>query len=270
MSLTAAKKYIELAPVEPAPRGFLKGADVRPSADVHELLGVESQTDACADAEVWADICEGVDGTFCGPIHGVPSEVKDFYDSFDQIDGEPFAVYSGVECRLLGSGGNDEDRAARRLSYGEGRQVDAQIIAWMDANSVDLTPAPGTAVGVVDALALLENFISAGYGGMGYIWGYPSTTVCADALDVIEPQLDSTLSTSNGNRFCPLSGVAVEPDPKYLYVTGRVTLIQGPVSTFSVPETVRADGTCDPARSLAERIYVPLIECLVARVEVDC
>ena len=42
------------------------------------------------------------------------------------------------------------------------------------------------------------------------------------------------------------------------------------MNTISVPQQVFANGTFAPARALAERIYVPLFDCLVAKVEVTC
>jgi hypothetical protein len=47
-------------------------------------------------------------------------------------------------------------------------------------------------------------------------------------------------------------------------------MLRSPVNTFSVPQQPRDDGTYAPARALAERIYVPLFECLVAKVEASC
>ena len=64
--------------------------------------------------------------------------------------------------------------------------------------------------------------------------------------------------------------VPVTIDTATMYVTGSVVVFRGPVKTISVPQQVFDNGTFAPMRALAERVYVPVFDCLVAKVEVTC
>jgi len=55
-----------------------------------------------------------------------------------------------------------------------------------------------------------------------------------------------------------------------MFVTGQITVLRGPVMTFSVPAMTDGAGVLHPPRALAERIFVPIFECLVGKLEVTC
>jgi hypothetical protein len=90
---------------------------------------------------------------------------------------------------------------------------------------------------------------------------------------MLRANLDGSLTTCQGslvaNVTIPLDDPVVTAT-ETIYVTGQITLLRSPVNTISVPQQPRDDGTYAPARALAERIYVPLFECLVAKVEASC
>ena len=271
ITFAEARQWVEPSNVPVQKRGILKVAEVIP-ADSHTLMGVETVTDACAEGKEWASICYNVDGVFCGPGTTAPSLVKTF-ETIDQLEGSPFAVYAGVDCRRLGAPWDEETRARKRLDYAEGRLVDDHMQTLFNATALDLTPVPGTPLSIVEAVGTLENYASQVYGGVPYIHGIQSTITCGHAATVFD-MVDGEIRTLNGSIVSNLSTPAPVPTTKYLYVTGFIRLFQGPVMSFDVPEVFRNDAVgdpiCDPARALAERIYVPLIECLAARVEVDC
>lgn len=271
ITFNEAKQWVDPASVPVHERGILKVADVIAATD-HALIGVETVTDACAEGAVWDDICYTTDGVFCGPGITAPTLTKTF-EGVDTLEGSPFTVYAGVDCRRLGVPSDEESRARKRLAYSEGRLVDYHVQELLDAGALDLTPTPGTSVPIAEAVGILEDYASQVYGGVPYIHGVQSTIACGHAESVFD-MVGGEIRTLNGSVVSNLHTPAPVPATKYLYVTGYVRLFQGPVITFDVPEVVREDGAglpvCDPARALAERIYIPLIECLAARVEVDC
>ena len=82
------------------------------------------------------------------------------------------------------------------------------------------------------------------------------------------------LTTVAGSRVAPLTIAVAVPavaGPVTMYVTGQITLLRGPVLSVSVPQQVNGNGpTFAPMRALAERVYVPVFDCLAAKVEVTC
>ncbi|MCJ7726483.1 MAG: hypothetical protein MUP76_08880 [Acidimicrobiia bacterium] len=264
MSITTAKSFIEVPAVAPRVGGVLSVATVIPATE-HSLLGAEYLTDACAEGGVWADICSMIDLQFCagGTVTPPPGGFKQFGQP-DLVEGSPFAVYDGVECALTPLA-EAQARAEARLGFSESRQVDHQVAAALDAAK----DASLGAVGIGEAIMALEDVIANSYGGYGTILMPYSLVACAFAAQYVVRSPGGGASTINGTT---VTGYAT-PTPATadnVFAVGRIVVVQGPVKTFSVPSVTRPDGTCDPARALAERIYVPLFECLVVGAAVTC
>lgn len=264
MSITTAKSFIEVPAVAPRIGGVLSVATVIPATD-HALIGAEYLTDACAEGGVWADICSLIDLKFCtGDAVTPPADGFKNFGQPDLVQGAPFATYDGVECGLMGLAEADE-RARTRLSYSQSRQVDHKVVALLDAQK-------DSSLGAVDigtAIMELEDIIANTYGGYGTILMPYSLVVCGFAQDYLVRSVGGGAATINGTA---VTGYA-PPTPATadnVFAVGRIVVVEGPVLSYSVPPVTRPDGTCDPARALAERIYVPLFECLVVGAAVTC
>ncbi|HEY6415790.1 MAG TPA: hypothetical protein VIX41_06120, partial [Acidimicrobiales bacterium] len=100
---------------------------------------------------------------------------------------------------------------------------------------------------------------------------------CACANRGVLRNLDGSLTSCQGSNIANVVtgsvGVGAPPTPvteDTMYVTGQITLLRGPLEQYFAPQQPFGDGTYAPPRALAERTYVPLIECFVARITVTC
>jgi hypothetical protein len=254
-NITGARTWVDVPAPERKTGGVL---DVVRVIDVtgHALLGAEYLTDACNTVNEWLSNCETVYPPGCA---GGPAltETKDF-DNLDLVAGEPFALYNGVRCE---GPGNQVDalgvRARASLELKESRGVENYLTRLLDALSgTDIL----TATDVVDAVAQLEDWLDDNYGGQGLIHMSRGTAVHACSAQIIGPALDGRMSTCGGTPV--VLGVG---DSDTLFASGQITLLRGPVGVYSAMAMTLADGTCAPARTLAERSYVPLIECAAAK-----
>lgn len=255
--IAGARALITLPTPSPLGGGVLSVANVIPTTG-HALMGAEAETDACAEAHEWDEWCTTT-----------PTDRKVFDALRDYVEGDPFAVYAGVSCDLQRLD-DAKARAEKRLSYAESRIIDYHVDAQLSSNAdvVDL----GGPMAVDEAIALAEAFAATVYGGAPTLLIPRAFVQIAANEGGMVSHLDGTLTTFSGSRVAPLTTPITLPLPDpltgTLYVTGSVTLLQGPVSSFSVPQQVADDGTFAPMRALAERIYVPVFDCLVAKVEV--
>jgi hypothetical protein len=170
---------------------------------------------------------------------------------------DAFAVYAGVDCNAIGMPDADTvARARRRLEYIEGVQVDLHMQAVLSTISDPLTSGDvGTMIAEADLISRME------YGGYATILLSVDLAVHAAAGQYVFRAPDGGLETVNGTR---VAGIAWDPaiSAENFFLTGQITMIQGPIQDHIVPETMLPDGTCVGRRALAERIYVPLIDCL--------
>lgn len=256
-----ARNSVDIPPPPIATGGVLDVARVIDSTDPHDLLGAEYLSDACADGHVWEEFCTMN-----------PAAAKVFDEGPDVVIGEPFAVYAGVECTLQRL---DEaaERAKRRLAFTERHQVDLRVRDVLDAEAITL----GTgALPVAQGIGILESYGATMYGGLPVITMSRAAVACMCSTVSVTRDLSGRLTTCQGTPVANIS-MALYSDPDsntdpntWAYVSGQITLLRGPVEVISVPQQPLGDGTYEPPRALAERIYVPLIECLVAKVEVTC
>ena len=255
-AIAGARSYIELPEPEPLGGGVMSVARVIDVTDTHDLLGVEAQTDACATAEEWTEWCTMS-----------PTGSKLFEGGPDVVAGDPFAVYAGVECTLQQLT-KQQARAERRLSFAEARAVDMHIAALVEATGLDI----GGPLAVAPAIGVAEAFAATVYGGAPTILVPRQLLGCL--CNCLQVGLNGALSTYGGARVVPLTAPLTLPVSAMpggsVYVTGQITLLRGNVIAISVPQQVAADGTYSPARALAERIYVPVFDCLVAKIDVTC
>jgi hypothetical protein len=256
--ITGAREFIELETPSPTPGGVMSVARVIDTSG-HCLMGVEAISDACATAEEWIEWCTME-----------PAGTKEFADELEYRTGDPFAVYAGVACDLqrLDDG---ERRARTRLGLAEGRTVDLHIGAELEADVsvVDL----GGPFPIAQAIGAAEAFAATVYGGAPTLLIPRQYVQCGCGNGALKANLDGTLTTCTGSMVAAITApvsVPVTFTGATMFVTGSITILRGPVHAFSVPQQPADDGSFAPMRALAERVYVPIFDCLVAKVEVTC
>ena len=205
----------------------------------------------------------------CGPNRAyVPGQDKVF-DKRGIITGEPFTVYRGIDQSLLFR--SDSERLLREAfeageSFGVEEGVQASILNGAD--TVDLTPTPGTPVkDMKHALGLLEQYAAENYGGLPLIHGNRFATSL-----IPEHQIDTatwTMHTANGTPIANGGGyrtegpgaVDIDAGTAWVYITGAMNIWKG--------EPIIANG---PALKdnrdlvLLENTYVATAECFVAAI----
>ncbi len=252
-NITGARAYVEVPAPQPRLGGLFPVARVL-SVSGHELLGAEYQTDACTPAEHWsAGNCGyGFPATPCNP-GGTPT-LKSFHGLTD-VQGDPFTIYDGIDCNLLGHSEGFGSRVTAALTLKEAKAVETHVLTLLQAAS----GAPVTSGDGVAQIAAAEEWLASEYEGQGVIHMSRGLAAVACAAQVIAPGLDGTLATCQGTPIANGAGYSALGDS--IIASGQVTLLQGPVETRDVPQMDNGDGTCSPPRSLAERSYVALIEC---------
>lgn len=253
--IAGARDVIALPAPEPLGGGVVSVATVIDTSD-HGLMGVEAETDACATVEEWAEWCTMT-----------PTARKIFEAGPEVVTGDPFAVYTGVECTLQRV--EDQDaRAKRRFAYAESRGIDMAIVTLLDSFAVDL----GGPFDINQAIGIAEAFAATVYGGVPTLLIPRQFVPCSCGMNTLKNVLDGSLETCSGSKVAPITTPLTLPatDAGSIYVTGQIVLLRSPVISRSVPQQIADDGSWSPARALAERVYVPVFDCLVAKVDVTC
>ncbi len=187
-------------------------------------------------------------------------------------EGDSFTVYKGVECHYLGE--ELVSWAERALEIGENRAVEEGVLrsSLAVASTVDLTPTPGTAVSITQAVAIFERYAALNYGGTPVIHAARSTTVWAldqGAFSSKDPEIRTKqgIPVANGAGYesnLGPNGLPAAAGKAWLYMTGPITLLKGSVSAG------QADAVEHNRRvALAERTWLPLVSCFAVAVLVN-
>lgn len=255
-TMGVARNLVSVPAPEVARGGIMAAARVVDSTDPHDMLGAEYLSDACASVEQWNLYCANDPG----------ETEKLFEEGAEVVEGDPFTLYAGVQCTLQKL---DEaaDRARNRFNYGERAGVDSAVSMVLNGIAIDL-PDVTEPLPVGEAIGALENFMTLRYGGVPTLLVPMPVIGCSCKNGLISRNLDGSLVTCSGSN---VANVAVLTNtPRHIYASGQITLLRGALSVISVPQQPLGDGTYAPPRALAERTYVPLIECLAVKVEVTC
>lgn len=266
--LTGARARISVPAPPVATGGFLGASHVIDVGEgAHELMGAEYLTDACTFSNGWSgNWCVAPIASQCEDPGAPPANPKTFDAGSAVVEGDPFVVYAGSACDVDSLEGRLRSATAA-FNYGERRSVDAAVTTWLDTIDIDMESEDAA---IPCAIGLMEQWLAQNYGGVGVIALPLVAAVPAVGEGVVYPDASgSGLITAVGTPV-----VAYVPDTVQAlpvgYALGQLTLIRGPLRTVSVPPMSRSDGTCEPARALAERIYVPLVECVVGRFTMSC
>lgn len=214
------------------------------------------------------------DGAATGPFTDTSIDpVKLADDGITTVTGTPVAVYHIFECRLIGFDNVESEateRASESLDLGASRTLESDFQLSIATGATDITPS-GTAVSLVNGLALLEQYAGANYGGRAVIHMSRANAlrlISLMAVYVVGDHLETALGTLviAGGGYGGLSlPSAPAAGAGWMYVTGAVNIWQG--RTFVSP--IALDNPYDNQfKALAERVYVPTYECIHAAVEV--
>lgn len=191
------------------------------------------------------------------------------FDTVGLIEGEAFFVYKGVHCLYVGE--DYKAWAQRALESAEDRAVEEGFLRSVlaQASTIDLTPTPGTAVNLVQAVAIFERYAGLNYGGTPIIHAARSTVTYGLDQDAFTAK-DSQVRTKQGipvangagyeSNLGP-DGTPADPGEAWLYLTGAVTLLQGEVGVHESTDYENNDRL-----ALAERGWIPLVDCFAVAV----
>lgn len=246
--------------IEPAPFGLLETFPPQALPGHGGLAGVEYDSEFCGTADAWVAPC--VDP-------GVAT--KEEHDGIEQVTGIPIPIYHLFTCRLIGiSSSEATQRASRALDLGASRAVEEAFGQSIGAAAVDVTPG-GTATGVVEALALLEQAGGSQYGGRRVIHADLAVTtllISQRLVQVVGGHLETLLGSiviagpGYGGLQVPSAPAA---GAHWMYATGAVNVWQGETIDTPILPVTPYD---NEFKTIAERIYVPTYECFAAAAEV--
>lgn len=263
------RQYVEAIPGTPLPHGLVSAATVVEATNPHEMLGVEWEPLTCGMAGT-TDWC--VDGE--GEGEGEGDGEKDFDQPGVETAG-PVTVYYGTRCPPVGIGFEDaRNRATAGLLLGEQKALESWF--WTNVLSVrieeDLTPPSGP-IPIVPALGMLEQHLAENYAGVGVIHA-------PVGLGAWIPRLrheGARLTTKVGNRVVLGAGYGIsvgainyETNVAWLYASGPVILRREPSpTTLPGNESESVNIVVNDRVILAERTWVPAVECTVQAIRVD-
>lgn len=233
------------------------------------------------------------DGEVSGPFVVDAGFAKVPTDGVDLVDGAPFTLYHLFRCSQVGMPEAEfAERARAAMRLGEGRALErvtgSQLpLGYSDGvdrmGAVDLTPTPGTGVSPARAVAELEKYAAANYGGVpvihvprdvGSLLGTAGTILRSGArLETVQGA-----ATASGGGYDVLQGPATDPsDPStaipagpgeaWAYVTGQVVVRRSP--TIEVGPLMSRTPAINVASALVERLAVVTWECITAAILVD-
>jgi hypothetical protein len=262
----------------PRTTGILTVVPTREETGPWALGGASFESSLCGFARNGKEPCHPAEAkTFDGPGYG---------------EGYPFFTYAGVKCDLLNVGTPYEDIARERLIATESTAVERGLIWSAFGPLTDPAHPGGITGGVVGvaagqtailALGEVEQALVERYGGQGIIHmdlvtAYELIAVQALHYDPLTKSLQTILGTpvsigagydlyrtrKTGGPFsqafndafttATIGGAAI--DGRWIFGTGAMELLRTPIVT-----SVALDHATNEKYALAERIYVPLIDC---------
>lgn len=161
------------------------------------------------------------------------------------VEGIPFVVVGSYVCAAQSRSVEEaEERAVLHLAAGEERAVEYAIATGEMSNeptfqgATDLTPTAGTAVGITEALGLIESAQALGNGSVGTIHAPRVLAAPTDAIGLVD-RYGQHLETRIGTRVAFGAGydaANVGPDGEepsageyWIYGTGTPTIRRGDV-----------------------------------------
>lgn len=189
----------------------------------------------------------------------------------DVVTGSPFHVYRMVECLDLVD--DDTEWARTAFGLGEAHGMEEGFLRTVLARP-ETVALGGGALSITAAVALAEEYAGSVYGGTPIFHVSRGTAVYGlGSADVFDNSLDWTITTKQGSLVANGSGYSANIGPTgepaaagtaWLYVTGMVSIVRGPLNPHRV-----LDWEQNNQIVLAERTYVPLVDCFKAAILID-
>lgn len=272
-----------VAPPAVAPYGYglFSVAQQPPTEGERWRCGVMWEPYACDESAAYGDQCDN-DG-----------EEKTIRDGVPLVEADAFTIYDGYLCRLPGRPTEQaiRDRAETALSLGEQRAI--EYVVWTgesgdstvnphlaSPSAVVLNPVnPPTAddaLSLPAALAALENYLAANYGGQGVIHASRGVVTLLAHLQLVERDgtrlrtlLGTLVAGYGGSPNTGPDGTEAPDGTAWLYATGPVAMRRGPM--FITPDTIAAalNRTTNEVLVIAEREVVVGWDCVHAAVLAD-
>lgn len=256
--------YIEAPAVAPAKGGLYAVATVLEGNPYVGASGFQYLTENCGTAS-------SLDDPAC--LAAEDRAAKTFSETVVVESTDPFGVYKGVEC--VNMSGDDSGWAERGLELTEHIAVEQRVMAELLAGATDLTPTPGTPVSVRHGIAILEQEAGETYGAVPTFHMNRATATIGLSDGPLENDSNYTIRTKQGSLVAngggygdtvSPAGVAAPAGQAWMYVTGAVVVVRGPVVTNRV---FGIDQGLNLQQALAERIVSVSSECIKYAVLVE-
>lgn len=248
MALRAPER-IEAPAVIPARGGLLNVATIVESGD-RVMNGVIYFSYLCGKA--------GIAPGLCDVAPGVTFDVEKQFTGGHVVEGQPFPVYAGVICDLLGGG--YEEQARGRLAGGEERAVGRAFYETLFSGGFpggDQYAGPVTTEDeLLAVVGELEQYAGENYAGLPIL--HMNRAMATRALKwglISNDSVDGTLHTKQG---IPVANSPGYPDG-IVFITGAVHLWRTSVVAYDVNDIMN-----NQALSLAERVYTVATDCILA------
>lgn len=245
--------------------GLLSVATVIDETDDHARNGIFYKSPACtADVLPWVDDCDSEE---------VADKVPTFSGNNAFIQGCPFHLYAALDCRTSSL---EEMGAEARTVFelGEQRAIEEQV--WTNvlatANSTVLNASLDTddSFTLVGGISALESALAECYGGRATLHADRGLAAYAARDHQVRTEgtgkyteLGSGFAFYGGSPNTSPAGVPAAPGYAWLYATSQLTLRRFPVDVLpdETNQRLRYDPLTNEPYVLAERTYVPSIEC---------
>lgn len=258
-AVNMARAYVELPAPKPKVGGLFPVATVIDVDDPHILMGAQAQTTACEPAKEWEHKCPIEFPGACS-LADDPNRQKKVGHGYMTIVGDPFTIYDMIECKDKADY-SAEVRAG--LALKEQKAVAAHVMHVLNHLSAPDSMSPAS---VVEAVAVAEDWLARNYEGQGLIHMNAGLAVAAVAAEAVFVGLDGLLATALGTPVVADAGYH-SAAPNEVFASGQIVLYRGDVLVQNVPG-MQNGAECAPPRSLAERTYVPLVECGVVKITI--
>jgi len=220
-----------------------------------------------------ATVTNTVASTANGPFTGAATlnATKTPNDGTTTVEGKPFSVYHLFTCRTVGEWDTAQARARKALELGEHIPVELGFQQLFLNTGTDVTPG-GTAVDIVDGLAILEQSVAQSYTGQAVIHMSRGAAIRLAARYAVY-RIGDHLETCLGSLVVAGAGYDTSTGPsapaataEWMFGTGAVVLRRGePI----VVEPQLDSPYTNQFSTLAERQYTASIECVAKAVEVN-
>ena len=243
-------QLVDAPPVVPLPYGIFSVAEPRLTTDDHWKLGVQWQSQACADTFTTTGPC-------IDPREGIDTEDACFVSQYD-----PFTVYAYNTDAVIGHT-LDEHLAntIQRLIASEQRTAENNLWSLLQANAVSTANLTSYSPGVV--LGYLEQVLAENYGGQGVI--HMNRLTATFLWEYLQVQ-GGKLVTKIGTPVVAGAGYdgLVSPLDKFtMFASGPVVLYRGDVDT----RENAVDKANNKVSIIAQRDYVLGWDCAAYGVE---